>query len=355
MFDPRWSQLGDILVNYSTRVQTGERLLITMMEADTLPLTLAVHEQAIKAGALPQIQFASAYLERSLLRFGNQAQIDWVPELERYGMEWADAYIGLRGASNPHELAGIPADRLAAHKRAMGVVSSLRNEHTRWVLIRVPNASFAQQAGMSLEAMMDFFFRATLRDWAEEARRFTVIRDRFQAATTVRIVGAGTDLTLSTAGRTYAVGDGRINMPDGEIYTAPVDDSAEGVITFEFPGLYAGQTIAGIRLEFRQGKVANASAESGEEFLHQVLALDEGASRLGEFGVGVNFGIDRFVGDILYDEKIGGTIHLALGRAYPECGGVNQSALHWDIVKDLRQSGQIELDGEVVFKDGAFR
>ena len=354
MFDPRWNQLGDILVNYSTRIQAGERLLITMMEADTLPLTVAVYEQAIKAGALPQIQFTSAYLERSLMTFGSADQIDWVPELERYGMEWADAYIGLRGARNPNEFAEVPADRLAAHKRAMGVVSGLRNEHTRWVLIRVPNESFAQQAGMSLQAMMDFFFSATLRDWAEEARRYAAIRDRFQAATTVRIVGEGTDLTLSTEGRTYAVGDGRINMPDGEIYTAPVDDSAEGVITFEFPGIYAGQTISGIQLEFRQGRVVNASAQSGEPFLKQILELDEGASRLGEFGVGVNFGIDRFVGDILYDEKIGGTIHLALGRAYPECGGVNQSALHWDIVKDLRQSGRIELDGQLVFENGTF-
>lgn len=354
MFDPRWNQLGDILVNYSTRIQAGERLLITMMEADTLPLTVAVYEQAIKAGALPQIQFTSAYLERSLMTFGSADQIDWVPELERYGMEWADAYIGLRGARNPNEFAEIPADRLAAHKRAMGVVSGLRNEHTRWVLIRVPNESFAQQAGMSLQAMMDFFFSATLRDWAEEARRYAAIRDRFQAAATVRIVGEGTDLTLSTEGRTYAVGDGRINMPDGEIYTAPVDDSAEGVITFEFPGIYAGQTISGIQLEFRQGRVVNASAQSGEPFLKQILDLDEGASRLGEFGVGVNFGIDRFVGDILYDEKIGGTIHLALGRAYPECGGVNQSALHWDIVKDLRQSGRIELDGQLVFENGTF-
>ena len=131
MFDPRWNQLGDILVNYSTRIQAGERLLITMMEADTLPLTVAVYEQAIKAGALPQIQFTSAYLERSLMTFGSADQIDWVPELERYGMEWADAYIGLRGARNPNEFAEVPADRLAAHKRAMGVVSGLRNEHTR--------------------------------------------------------------------------------------------------------------------------------------------------------------------------------------------------------------------------------
>jgi aminopeptidase len=170
----------------------------------------------------------------------------------------------------------------------------------------------------------------------------------------VRIVGHDTDLTFSTAGRTYIVGDGHINIPDGEVYTAPVEDSAEGVITFEYPGVYAGRTIDGIRLEFRAGAVVAATANMGEEFLQQILAIDDGARRIGEFGVGVNFGIDRFVGDILFDEKIGGTIHLALGRSYAECGGKNQSSLHWDLVKDLRREGAIELDGRRVFENGHF-
>ena len=168
----------------------------------------------------------------------------------------------------------------------------------------------------------------------------------------MRIVGRDTDLTFSTAGRTYVVGDGHINIPDGEIYTAPVDDSAEGVIAFEYPGIYGGRSIEGIRLELRAGEVVAATAESGEEFLQQILASDDGARRIGEFGVGVNDGIDRFVGDILFDEKIAGTIHLALGRAYAECGGTNQSAVHWDLVKDLRTEGVIELDGRRVFENG---
>jgi aminopeptidase len=354
MFDQRWSQLGEILVTYSTRTRAGDRLLITMMELETFPLTLAVYEHAVRAGAFPQVQFASAYFERVLLTHGTADLIARVPDLEHSGMEWADAYVGLRGARNPHELAGIPTERLAAHKRALGVVSALRNEQTRWVLVRVPNESFAQAAGMSLETATDFFFNAALLDWEEESRRYRRIRDLFQAAARVRIVGPGTDLAFSTAGRTYAVGDGHINVPDGEVYTAPVDDSAEGVIAFEYPGIYAGRSIEGIRLELRAGEVVAATAESGEEFLQQILALDEGARRIGEFGVGVNDSIDRFVGDILFDEKIGGTIHLALGRAYAECGGTNQSALHWDLVKDLRPEGAIELDGRRVFENGRF-
>jgi aminopeptidase len=354
VFDPRWRALAEILVNYSTRTSKGDKLLISMMEPETFPLTLAVYEAAVRAGAFPQVQFASAYLERALLRYGSDEMIARVPDLEWQGLTWADTYIGLRGAHNPHELAGIPPQRLIAHKRAMGQVSALRTRQTRWVLVRVPNEAFAEQAGMSLEETMAFFFRATLRDWEAEARRYERVRELFQSTEQVRITGCDTDLTFSTAGRTYVVGDGHINVPDGEVYTAPVDDSAEGFITFEFPTSYAGQTIEGIRLDFHKGEVIDASARKGEDILREALASDAGARRIGEFGVGVNTGIDRFVGDIFFDEKIAGTIHLALGRAYAECGGTNQSALHWDLVKDLRTEGAIELDGRTVFVNGQY-
>jgi aminopeptidase len=236
----------------------------------------------------------------------------------------------------------------------MGKVSAMRNDLTRWVLVRVPNESFAQQAEMSHEDMMTFFFNATLRDWEKEAEWYRKVQKPFQASETVRIVGAGTDLTFSTKGRVYEVADGHLNMPDGEIFTAPVDESAEGYITFEFPGVYFGERVPGIRLEFAGGRVVHASAQGNEDLLHQLLKMDEGASRIGEFGVGLNYGIDRFCYDILYDEKIGGTIHLALGRAYAECGGVNQSALHWDIIKDLRREGEIHLDSRKVFENGKY-
>ncbi len=354
MSDPRWEQLADVLVNYSTAARPGEKVQITMMEVETFPLARAVYAAAVKAGALPNVEFQSAYLERDLMRYGDKEQLDWIPEMSAYGMEWADVYIGLRGARNPHEFTGIAPDKITAHKRALGKVSAMRNELTRWVLVRVPNESFAQQAETSLDEMMDFFFNATLRDWAKEAERYTELQKFFQAAEKVRIAGNDTDLTFSTKGRIYVVADGKLNMPDGEIFTAPVDDSAEGYITFEFPGVYVGQRVEGIYLEFSKGEVVKASARSNEELLHQLLAMDEGAKRIGEFGVGTNFGINRFCYDILYDEKIGGTVHLALGRAYHECNGVNDSALHWDIVKDLRRQGEIYLDGKKVFENGKF-
>lgn len=349
-----WEHLADVLVNYSTGIQPNEKVLITMMEVDTFPLARAVYAASVKAGALPHIEFQSTYLERDLMLYGNPEQLDWVPEMQAYGMEWADVYIGLRGARNPHEFTGISASKITAHKRAMGKVSGMRNDLTRWVLVRVPNESFAQQAEMSLDDMMAFFFSATVRDWQAESRRYQEIKDIFQSAKHVRIVGRDTDLTFSTQGRIYEVADGHLNMPDGEIFTAPVDDSAEGYIYFEFPGVYVGRQVKGIQLEFSKGQVVRATAESNQELLDELLNMDEGAKRLGEFGVGTNFGIDRFCYDILYDEKIGGTIHLALGRAYAECGGVNQSALHWDIIKDLRREGAVYLDGAKVIDKGMF-
>lgn len=353
MSDLRWGQVADILVNYSTNVQQGEKVLITMMEIDTFPLACAVFSKAVKAGGLPHIEFQSAYIDRELMLHGTMDQIGWVPELHAYGMEWADVYIGLRGARNPHEVSGISAERITARKKAMGEVSAMRTELTRWVLSRIPNEALAQQAEMSLDAMMAFYFNATIRDWKVESKRYQKLRDIFQVADNVRIVGRETDLKFSTKGRKYAIGEGHRNMPDGEIFTAPVDDSAEGYIYFEFPGVYAGKYVEGIRLEFSKGRVVKATAQSNEELLQSVLEV-QGADRIGEFGVGTNFGIEKFIGDILYDEKIGGTIHLALGRAYAECNGINQSPIHWDIIKDIREEGEIILDGKVVSRNGKF-
>ena len=354
MFDKRWYELANILVNFSTQVKKGEKVLITMMELETFPLVKAVYSEVVKAGGLPFVEYQSAYLERDLMQFGSQEQVDWVCEMQSYGMEWADVYIGLRGARNPNEFWDIDAKKISSHKKSMGIISSMRNDLTRWVLIRVPNESFAQQASINYEDMMSFFFNATIRDWEKEAKHWFEIRDKFQAAETVRITGKETDISFSTKGRIYEVADGHLNMPDGEVFTAPVDDSAEGHIYFEFPGVYSGKLVEGIRLEFSKGEVTKATADKNEDLLHQIIRVDDGSKRLGEFGVGLNFGIDRFVYDILYDEKIGGTIHLALGRAYKENNGINKSAIHWDIVKDLREEGAIYLDGKKFMDKGKF-
>jgi aminopeptidase len=350
----RWDALARILIEHSTRTSEGDRVLIVMTEPETFPFARAVYGHAVRVGAFPQVQLLSALLERDLLSHGNAGQVERTPDLELSGIEWADVYIGLRGFRNPSELADFPAPRLAAHRRAIGLVSAARTGSTRWVLVRVPGEALAQHAGLPTDVLVDGFFAASVRDWSSEREHLRRLAERFEAGAEVRLVGAGTDLTFSTRGRRYVLGDGTHNIPDGEIYTAPVDESARGHVTFEFPGLYGGTRIEGIRLEFEAGRVLEATARSGQELLREVLAIDDGASRIGEFGIGTNQGLTRFSGDILYDEKIGGTIHLALGRAYAECGGTNRSAVHWDLVKDLRTEGAILLDGSVVFERGAW-
>jgi len=352
--DLRWHQLADILVNYSAAVRPGERVMIAMKETHTLPLVRAVYAAVVKAGGYPQVQFLSDYLDHALARYGSKEQIGWVPEIEAYGMDWADVYFGLRGAHNLHEMADVPAEALSLHRRAMGKISAMRWEKTRWCLVRVPDESFAQQAETDVDTITELFFNATLQDWQAVSDRWRRIAGRLNQGEHLRLVGRGTDLSFSLKGRTWLVGDGHINMPDGEIYTAPVNETLSGVITFEFPGVLGGRLVPDITLEWEHGRLIRATASRNEDFLHEVLNTDTGSSLLGEFAIGTNYGIDRFCKDILIDEKIGGTVHIALGRAYPECGGTNQSAIHWDIVKDLRQEGAILLDEMPVFEHGRF-
>ena len=224
-----------------------------------------------------------------------------------------------------------------------------------WVSCQYPTNALAQEAGLTLDQLTEIVFGACLLDWDAEGERMRRYADRFDAAAEIRIVGDGTDLTISLDGRHGEVDDGRKNMPGGEFFFAPVESSANGVITFsEYPAVHDGQELEGIRLEFEGGKVVSASAKRGEDILHSILDRDEGARRIGELGIGCNPGITRYMKNVLFDEKIDGSIHLALGQSYTSIGGQNTSTVHWDIVKDLRSGGRIELDGQVVQQDGAW-
>lgn len=350
--DPRWAQVADVLVGHSTALQAGERVMIAMGGLETAPLTHALYEACIQAGALPQVQFLSADLRRSLLLHGDGRQLAWTPEIEAYGMEWADVYFGLRGGTHD-SLGDIPAEALSAQQAAQGAVSALRWAKTRWCLVRVPDEGLARGAGVDLATLQDMFFAACLLDYDAEAVGWRALAHKLRGSQNVRILaGDDTDLSFSVAGRGWVVCDGRINLPDGEIYTAPVADTVNGVIHFELPGTLGGVTMRDIRLEWRDGQLVSASASSNDEYLQRILQTDAGASRLGEFAFGLNRCVDRFCGDILYDEKIGGTAHVALGRAYPDCGGINQSRIHWDMVKDLRAGGAVIIDDRPVLIDG---
>ncbi len=351
--DPRWGQVADVLVHYSTAVKPRERVMIAMVEIETFPLAQAVYQACIKAGAFPQVQFLSEQLRHALLKYGDAAQHNWLPEIEAQGMEWADVYFGLRGASHPQQMSDIPPAVLAANQRAQGEISALRWRQTRWCLVRVPNQALAQQAETDLETLQEMFFAACLMDYEAAAIHWQKQARYLNGTQQVRIVAAdGTDLQFSVVGRQWRVFAGKINLPDGEIYTAPVNKSLNGSIHFDFPAVFGGKLLHDIRLEWKNGALINASAGTNQDFLRRILETDTGASRLGEFAFGVNPHINRFSKDILYDEKIYGTIHLALGRAYPECGGINQSSIHWDLVKDLRSQGVVYIDGEAVLENG---
>lgn len=350
--DKRWEQLGNLLVNYSMEVKSGEKVMIAFCEIETFELVRAIYRACIQVGAYSQVQFLSEELNRLILKYGNTDQLNWVPEIEAYGMEWADVYFGLRGAHNLDVFWDIPAEKLARLRRAMGKISTMRWEKTRWCLTRVPNSALAYQAGVDEETITDMYFDACLLDWPEISKEWYRWAGILNHGKHIRLVGNGTDLHFSVEGRTWDVANGHINMPDGEIATAPVEQTIDGYITFEFPGVLGGRLVHDIFLRWERGKLVEATSSTNQDFLHSIINTDPGASLIGEFAFGTNPKITHFCKDILLDEKIGGTVHIALGRAYPNAGGTNKSAIHWDIVKDTREEGEIYLDDELIFKNG---
>ncbi len=299
-----------------------------------------------------RIQFLSEELNHLTMKVGADEQIQWVPELEAYGMEWADVYFGLRSARPLDVHADIPARKLALFRQSMGEISRLRWEKTRWCLLRLPNSHLAENAGVDEKTITDMFFESCLLDWQKVSVEWRRQAERLKQGKQIHILGNETDLSFSVENRGWDVADGRINMPDGEIATAPHCDSVDGTIHFEFPGILGGRLMNDMRLTWEKGKLVSATSASNQDFLQDIISRDPGASRVGEFAFGVNPYVTFFCKDILIDEKIGGTIHIALGRSYPSCGGDNQSVIHWDIVKDTRKDSRIYLDDQLIFENG---
>lgn len=347
-----WSKLGKLLVEYSMAVKPGEKVMIACVELESYPLVQAIYQASIEAGAYPQVQFLSEELNRLTLKYGSKEQIGWVPEIEAYGMEWADVYFGLRGAHNLDVFWDVPSEKLALLRKAMGAISALRWQKTRWCLLRVPNAALAQQAGVDEETITEMFFNACFLDWPTVSKEWHRWANILNQGKQVQILGEKTDLSFSVEGRTWDVADGHNNMPDGEIATSPVESTLNGYIYFDHPGVLGGRLVSDIRLCWENGKLIDASSSTNQDFFKSVLDTDAGASLIGEFAIGTNPEVTHFCKDILMDEKINGTIHTALGRAYPKVGGTNQSAIHWDIIKDMQHGGEILLDGKVIYRNG---
>jgi len=353
MPEARVRKLAAILIGYSLKVKEGETVLISTGEAGK-PLALAVYTEVLAHGANPLLEASFEEADAILYKHGRPEQIRHLPETRLYQAGKIDCYVNIRAPLNRKLLAQAPADRMAARQAALKPWKDIIIDQKRWVLTNFPTQALAQEAEMSLEEYEDFFFRATNIDWAKVDAEEGRLQDLLNAASTVRITGQETDLTFSIAGRRARKCSGRSNMPDGEVFTGPVEDSAEGHIYYEFPAIYNAKEVNGVRLTFKGGRVVAHSAEKNEPFLRSCLDMDAGSRRLGEFGVGFNYAIKRFTKDILFDEKIGGTIHLALGKGYPETGSVNDSALHWDMIKDLRRGGCLYLDDRLIQKNGKF-
>jgi aminopeptidase len=348
---------ANLICDWCLEVQPGQQVLVGAGAAGEAPM-VAVHRALLERGAWPLLRLSPPGVQSGFYRFAREAQLDGFAPAELAEAQAVDAFLTIDSPTNTQALAGIDPALISRVSRARRPLQEARLAR-RWCGTIWPTAALAQQAGMDDAAYAAFVTRALFLDrpdpiaaWRELSQRQARLIERLSAAQEVRIEAPGTDVTLRVGGRTWINSDGRRNMPSGEVFTGPHECSAEGTIRFGVPSNPRGSVVEGVELTFSAGKVVSASADRGEEFLKSSLAIDAGARFLGELGIGTNSGIDRATGSTLLDEKIAGTVHLALGRSYPETGGTNESALHWDLICDLRGGGRLSADGEAVVEDG---
>ena len=352
-------RFADLLTGYCLDVQPRQQVLVrsTTLAA---PLLLELQRAILERDAWPLLRVEVPGQTRAFYEHARDLHLDDVASLTLTEARKADCLLGIQAPDDVRALAGLDPERLSRSTLARQPVreASLKK---RWCSTLWPTPSSAEHAGLPLADFESFVARALFLDqpdpvgaWGELRAFQETLIGRLKGARELRIQAPGTDLTLRVKGRTWVNSDGKRNMPSGEVFTGPVESSAEGTVTFTVPSAPAGIDVDGVQLTFRAGEVVHARAQRGDAYLQQVLATDPGARRLGEIGIGTNFGIDRAIGAILFDEKIGGTVHLALGRSYPETGGKVQSAVHWDLICDLRAGGRLTADGEVVQQDGRF-
>lgn len=349
--DPR--AFARLLCEWCLDVAPGEQVLVVSTTLAS-ELVRALHAELLARDAWPLLRITPPELGADFHRHARERHLDGFAPVELAEVQASDAYLRIDAPANTRALAGIDPALIARAARARSPIAEARLAG-RWCGTLWPTASLAQQAGMDEDAYAAFVARALFLDrpdpvaaWSELSAAQARLVERLSDAREIRIEGEGTDVRLRVDGRTWINSDGRRNMPSGEVFTGPLEDSAEGTIRFTVPTSPRGVEVSGVTLRFAGGRVVEARAEHGQAYLDAALATDAGASRLGELGIGTNRGIDRATGHILLDEKIAGTVHLALGRSYPETGGVNASALHWDLICDLRDGGRITADGEPV-------
>lgn len=353
MIDPRLRKHAQILVEHATKVKKGDVVQIVGSEL-AKPLILETYRQVLpKKPKETVVHVGLEELSHIFFDECEEEQLRQFPELTYQEIKGTDVYIAIHAPRNTRSLSEAHPQKLALRQKIIRPILDHRVEHTRWIITDYPTEALAQEADMSYERYFDFAIDAVVGvDWKKLGQEQNRLKEILEAGDKVRIVGEGTDLTMSIKGRTVISAAGEFNMPDGEIFTSVIEDSPEGQIHYTYPVIYHGREVTNVRLAFKEGKVVKATADKGEDFLQHMLEMDKGARYIGELGMGNNYHIDRFTKNILYDEKIGGSIHLALGRSYTETKGKNVSALHWDMIKDLRHGGELYLDGKLVQKDG---
>lgn len=357
MKDARISKLAKQLINYSVELKKGEKILIEVI-GNEIPLTKELVREAYKAGGIPYVSIKNNEILRVLLENCNEEQIVEMAEFEIKRMKKMDAYIGLRVSENVNELSSVSDSKMKHYmsKYSKPLHSTERVKNTKWCIMRYPNASMAQLAGMSTEEFEDFYFKVCNLDYSKMSKAMDALVKLMEETEDVRIKAEGTDISFSINGLPAIKCEGKSNIPDGEVFTAPVKDSVNGYITYNTPSVYNGVVFENIHFEFIKGQIVKATSNQTEK-LNAILDTDEGARYIGEFSIGLNPYIEKPMKDTLFDEKIKGSIHFTPGGSYDECNNGNKSAVHWDLVQIHRPEyggGEIWFDDKLIRKDGIF-
>ena len=365
MADIRVEKLADLMVNYSVAVKPGDKVVI-QGETSGEPLMKAVFAKVLQAGGYPFMMPTIPGTEEMMYKYGNEAQLKHLPEPYKQVMSTYDARIYVLSDSNTKALSSVDPAKSVIRAQSRSELLKIMMRRTaagelRWILGPYPTNASAQDAEMSLMEYEDFVYGACLPDIEDPIgywKRFSAWQQKIvnwlKGKQSIRVIGKETDLRMNIAGRNFQNCDGKLNIPDGEVFTGPVEDSMEGHVYFSYPAIYGGREVTGVRLTFEKGQVVKATAEKNQDYLIKTIATDEGSKRVGEFAIGTNEGIKKFTREILFDEKIGGSFHMALGSGFPETGSTNESAIHWDMVCDLRDGGEIRVDDTLFYKNGKF-
>jgi len=365
--DKRIKNLAQILVDHSAKIVPGDRVLIEATTAAE-PLVRELYAAILSRGGHPHLQLEFHDQELVFFENANDSQLDFVPTFRKLAYDEFESRIRISSETNPRALTNVDPAKQARRQRALAPILHSQiwrgaEKNFKWVTTLFPTQAYADEARMSMEDYQDFVYKACYADegtkdpvakWHAFKTTQAEIIERIEGHDRVEVRGPNVDLSLSIKGRVFKNSFGEHNMPDGEIFTGPVEKSVNGWVRFNYPAIIQGRIVEGVELTFKRGRVIEATATKNQDFLQEMINIDEGARYVGEFAIGTNFNIDRFIGHILFDEKIGGSFHLALGSGYPETGSVNRSIIHWDMICDLREDSVVMVDGELVYRNGNF-